>query len=71
MSPKDAGGMTNSVDPDQTAPVSPIWVFIVFSSPYVQKLRIVTVAIKDSIRFVQDVGHFLIMEFNYWIFQEN
>ena len=25
MSPNDADGMANSVDPDQTAPVGPVW----------------------------------------------
>ena len=25
MSPKDAAGMANSVDPDQTAPVGAVW----------------------------------------------
>ena len=25
MSPKDAGGMANSVDPDQTAPGAEVW----------------------------------------------
>ena len=44
MGPKDADGMANSVDPDQTAPL--FWVYAV--SPYlsVQKLRIFTVPYK-------------------------
>ena len=25
MSPKDADGMANSVDPDQTAPIGAVW----------------------------------------------
>ena len=42
MSPNDADGMANSVDPDQTAP-SLIWVCTVCPGISVPKLRIVTV----------------------------
>ena len=41
MSPNDADGMANSVDPDQTAPL--IWVCIVCPGISVRKLRIITV----------------------------
>ena len=41
MSPNDAEGMANSVDPDQTAPL--IWVCTVCSDLSVRKLRIITV----------------------------
>ena len=41
MSPNDAAGMANSVDPDQTAPL--IWVCTVCLGISVRKLRIVTV----------------------------
>ena len=44
MHPKDAGGIANSVDPDQTAPRSSlIWVFTVCPDLSVQKLRKITV----------------------------
>ena len=42
MSPNDADGMANSVDPDQTAP-SLIWVCTVCPGISVRKLRIITV----------------------------
>ena len=42
MSPNDADGMANSVDPDQTAR-SLIWVCTVCSGISVRKLRIITV----------------------------
>ena len=41
MSPKDAEGMANSVDPDQRS--SLIWVYTVCSDLSVRKLRIITV----------------------------
>ena len=44
MSPNDADGMANSVDPDQTAPRSSlIWVCTVCPGLSVRKLRIITV----------------------------
>ena len=44
MSPKDADGMANSVDPDQTAPRSSlIWVCTICPGLSVHKLRIITV----------------------------
>ena len=44
MSPNDADGMANSVDPDQTAPRSSlIWVCTVCPGISVQKLRVLTV----------------------------
>ena len=44
MSPNDADGMANSVDPDQTAPRSSlIWVGTLCPGISVQKLRIITV----------------------------
>ena len=44
MCPKDVDGMTNSVDPDQTAP----WVCTVCQDLSVRKLRIITVAWEES-----------------------
>ena len=44
MSPHDADGMANSVDPDQTAPL--IWVCTVCPGISVQKLRIIAVTIE-------------------------
>ena len=41
ISPNDAEGIANSVDPDQTAPL--IWVCTVCSGISVRKLRIITV----------------------------
>ena len=43
MSPNDADGMANSVDSDQTAPRSLIWVSTVCPGISVRKLRIITV----------------------------
>ena len=47
MAPKDADGMTNTVDPDQTPPASfrgsLIWVYTVYPDPSIRKLRIITV----------------------------
>ena len=43
MSPNDADGMANSVDPDQTARSSLIWVCTVCPGISVRKLRIITV----------------------------
>ena len=43
MSPNDADGMANSVDPDQTAPSSLIRVYTVCPGISVWKLRIITV----------------------------
>ena len=43
MSPNDADGMANSVDPDQTAPL--IWVCTVCPGISVRKLRIITVCV--------------------------
>ena len=43
MCPKDAEGIANSVDPDQTAPL--IWVCTVCPDLSVRKLRIITVLI--------------------------
>ena len=46
MSPNDADGIANSVDPDQTAPRSSlIWVCTVCPGISVRKLRIITVEI--------------------------
>ena len=42
MSPKDADGMANSVDPDQTAPL--VWSeFTLFAQAYLSQNRIITV----------------------------
>ena len=51
MSPKDAGGRANSVDPDQTAPFgsSLIWVCTVCSNLSVPKYRILTVIYNNGI----------------------
>ena len=47
MSPNDAGGMANSVDPDQTAPRSSlIWVCTVCPAISVRKLGIIMVSTK-------------------------
>ena len=46
MSPNDADGMANSVDPDQTAPL--IWVCTVCPGLSVRKLRIITVSLKTG-----------------------
>ena len=43
MSPNDADGVANSVDPDQTAPSSLIWVCTVCPRISVRKLRIITI----------------------------
>ena len=49
MSPNDADGMANSVDPDQTAPLSSlIWVCTVCPGLSVQKLRIITVQKRNN-----------------------
>ena len=48
MSPNDADGMANSVDPDQTAPL--IWVCTVCSGISVRKLRIITVYLHGNAR---------------------
>ena len=38
MCTKDADGMANSVDPDQTAPVGPVWAgSALFAQPYLSK----------------------------------
>ena len=50
MSPNDADGMANSVDPDQTAP---IWVCTVCSRISVRKLRIITVITRISKQVAQ------------------
>ena len=42
MGPKDAEGIVNSVDPDQTAPL--IWVYTVCPGISVRKLRIIMVS---------------------------
>ena len=51
MSTKDAGGMPNSVDSDQTAPFgsSQIWVCTVCSNISVPNYRILTVIYNDGI----------------------
>ena len=43
MSPNDAGGMANSVEPDQTSRSSLIWGCTVCPGISVRKLRIITV----------------------------
>ena len=58
MSPNDADGMANSVDPDQTAPLgavcssrsSLIWVCTVCPGLSVRKLRIITVYLCLSVK---------------------
>ena len=51
MSPNNADGMANSVDPDQTAPLgSLIWVCTVCPGLSVWKLRIITVTHEEIIR---------------------
>ena len=42
MSPKDADGIANSVDYDQTAPLSLIWIYTVCPDLSVWKLRNIT-----------------------------
>ena len=49
MSPNDADGMANSVDPDQTAPL--IWVCTVCPGISVRKLRIITVSTVKVLKF--------------------
>ena len=51
MQPKDAEGFTNSVDPDQTARSSLIWVYTVCPDLSVRKLRIFTVSQEDLASF--------------------
>ena len=48
-SPNDADGIANSVDPDQTAPLGLllIWVCTVCSGISVRKLRIITVVMQN------------------------
>ena len=48
MHPKDAAGIANSVDPDQTAP-SLIWVCTVCPYLSVRKFRIIMVALFEVI----------------------
>ena len=43
MSPNDADGMANSVDPDQTAPLRAVWSGSALFAQSVRKLRIITV----------------------------
>ena len=44
MSPNDADGMANSVDPDQTAPLGAVWSgSALFARISVRKLRIIMV----------------------------
>ena len=48
MHPKDAEGIANSVDPDQTAPRSSlIWVCTICPDLSARKLRIITVSTAD------------------------
>ena len=59
MSPNNADGMANSVDPDQTAPLgSLIWVCTVCSDLSVRKLRIITVVViaKSVVPAQSDLG---------------
>ena len=50
MPPKDADGIANSEDPDQTAPLGGlIWVCTVCPDLFVQKLMIITVVINKDI----------------------
>ena len=38
LPPKDADGMANSVDPDQTAPLGAVWSgFSLFAQPYMSQ----------------------------------
>ena len=48
MHPKDAAGIANSIDPDQTAP-SLIWVCTVCPELSVRKFRIIMVALFEVI----------------------
>ena len=49
MHPKDAAGIANSVDPDQTAPLGAVWSgSAVCSDLSVRKLRIITVSLVSS-----------------------
>ena len=57
MSPNDADGMANTVDPDQTAPL--IWVCTVCPGLSVQQLRIITVKVYLSINFQNILQHIL------------
>ena len=44
MSPNDADGMANSVDPDQTAPLVAVWSgSALFAQAYLSENRIITV----------------------------
>ena len=44
ISPNDADGMANSVDPDQTAPLGAIWSrSALFAQAYLSENRIITV----------------------------
>ena len=47
MSPNDADGMANSVDPDQTAPLGAVWSgSALFAQAYLSvKIRIITAGI--------------------------
>ena len=61
MHQKDTGGIANSVDPDQTARSSLIWVCTVCPSLAVRKLRIITV--KQGLRQGDVVLPFLFIKF--------
>ena len=50
--------MTNSVDPDQTAPNSLIWVYTVFPDLSVRKLRIITIT--------KVTYHMVYTDFSFW-----
>ena len=56
MSPNDADGMANSVDPDQTMS-SLIWVCTVCPDLSVRKLRIITVVVKGVGSRMPIIGH--------------
>ena len=54
MSPNNADGMANSVDPDQTAPLVAVWSgSALFAQISVWKLRIITV-IEASLLFIKE-----------------
>ena len=50
MSPNDADGMANSVDPDQTAPLGAVWSgSALFAQTYLSENRIITVLLVNHL----------------------
>ena len=67
MHPKDAEGIANSVDTDETARSSPIWVCAVFPDLSVRKLRNLCDITVVSINIAQTKSYFDII-FAHFIF---